>query len=64
MTRAQEPSLEPIDVDVLVAGGGPVGLGAAIGAARQGVRTLLVERVGFLGGVAAIGLGMTINQTD
>ncbi|MCL4466878.1 MAG: FAD-dependent oxidoreductase [Chloroflexi bacterium] len=52
---------ETQDVDVLVAGGGPAGLGAAIGAARMGARTLLVERMGFLGGVGAIGLGMTIN---
>ena len=51
-----------MDVDVLVAGGGPAGLGAALGAARQGAKTLLVERMGFLGGVGAIGLGMTINQ--
>lgn len=51
-----------LDVDVLVAGGGTAGLGAALGAQRMGVRTLLVERMGFLGGVAAIGLGMTINQ--
>jgi len=53
---------KPIDVDVLVAGGGPAGLGAAFGAARHAVKTLLVERMGFLGGVASIGLGMTINQ--
>lgn len=51
---------QQLDVDVLVAGGGPAGLGAALGASRLGVRTLLVERMGFLGGVAAIGLGMTM----
>jgi hypothetical protein len=50
-----------IDVDVLVAGGGPAGLGAALGAAGQGAKTLLVERMGFLGGIGSIGLGMTIN---
>ena len=53
---------QQLDVDVLVAGGGPAGLGAALGARRMGVRTLLVERMGFLGGVGAIGLGMDINQ--
>ncbi|MER1968199.1 FAD-dependent oxidoreductase [Castellaniella sp. GW247-6E4] len=39
------------EVDVLVLGGGPAGLAAAVGAARGGVRTLLVERYGFLGGM-------------
>ena len=37
--------------DVLVVGGGPAGLAAAIGAAREGVDTLLVERYGSFGGV-------------
>ena len=37
--------------DVLVVGGGPAGLAAAIGAAREGVDTLLVERYGCFGGV-------------
>jgi glycine/D-amino acid oxidase-like deaminating enzyme len=34
--------------DVLVVGGGPAGLGAALGAAAAGARTILVERYGFL----------------
>jgi hypothetical protein len=38
------------EVDVLVVGSGPGGLGAALGAARAGVDTLLVERFGCLGG--------------
>jgi len=49
-------------VDVLVAGGGPAGIGAALGAARAGAKTLLLERYGFLGGVGAHGMGMGINQ--
>lgn len=36
--------------EVLVVGGGPAGSSAAITAARQGVRTLLIEKNGFLGG--------------
>lgn len=39
------------ETDVLVVGGGPSGLAAAIGAARAGARTFLVERYGCLGGV-------------
>ncbi len=44
------------DVDVLVVGGGPAGLGAAIGAAQAGAKVVLAERYGFLGGNATAGL--------
>lgn len=47
---------QTIEVDVLVVGGGTSGVGAAISAARLGANTLLVERYGFLGGVANVGL--------
>ena len=40
------------DYDVIVAGGGPAGVAAAVAAARQGARTLLLEQTGCLGGVA------------
>jgi hypothetical protein len=36
--------------EVVVVGGGPAGIAASIAAARQGARTLLIERYGFLGG--------------
>ena len=36
--------------DVLVVGGGPAGIGAAVSAARQGAQVLLLEKRGFLGG--------------
>ncbi|KIP66604.1 FAD-dependent oxidoreductase [Vibrio jasicida] len=39
------------DVDVLVVGGGPAGMAAAIGAAREGANTLLIERFGCFGGM-------------
>ena len=39
-------------VDVLVCGGGPAGIAAAMMAARSGAKTLLVERYGRLGGMA------------
>ena len=43
------------ETDVLVVGGGPGGLSAAVMAAKQGVKTLLVERYGCLGGMAVFG---------
>jgi hypothetical protein len=43
-------------VDVLVAGGGPAGLAAGIASARAGARTLIVEKNGWLGGMATSGL--------
>ncbi|MFP4275183.1 MAG: FAD-dependent oxidoreductase, partial [Paracoccaceae bacterium] len=40
------------DYDVIVAGGGAGGVGAALGAAKTGARVALVEKYGFLGGAA------------
>ncbi|WP_195545122.1 FAD-dependent oxidoreductase [Bacteroides finegoldii] len=45
-----------VDWDVIVIGGGAAGCAAAIAAAREGVRTLLVEAAGMLGGIATAGL--------
>ncbi|MCE5252000.1 FAD-dependent oxidoreductase [bacterium] len=42
--------------DVIVIGGGPGGVPAAVAAARNGARVLLVERYGFLGGMATAAL--------
>jgi len=42
--------------DVLVIGGGPAGLCAAIASARCGADTLLIEQSGFCGGMATAGL--------
>ena len=39
------------ETDVLVIGGGPGGLSAALAAAREGADTILVERYGCFGGV-------------
>lgn len=38
--------------DVIVAGGGAGGVGAALGAKAEGAKVLLVEKYGFLGGAA------------
>ena len=59
-TATIRKTLDP--VDVLVVGGGPAGIGAALGAARQGVKTLLIENHSFFGGVAAWAMGMQMNQ--
>ena len=58
MLHVAEPAREtPVwgDFDVLVVGGGPAGLAAAVSAARHGAHTLLVERYGFLGGMGTAG---------
>jgi hypothetical protein len=61
--KVREPARE-IDVcreaDVVVVGGGPAGVGAAIAAARSGAKTILVERYGHLGGMATGGLVILI----
>jgi hypothetical protein len=44
------------DADVLVVGGGPAGLGAALGAATAGANVVLAERYGFMGGNATAAL--------
>ncbi|MGE5636860.1 MAG: FAD-dependent oxidoreductase [Nocardioidaceae bacterium] len=46
--------------DVLVVGGGPAGVGAAVGASRAGADAVLVERYGFLGGNATAALVMPL----
>jgi len=44
------------EADVVVVGGGPGGHSAAVAAARNGARTVLIERYGHLGGMATGGL--------
>ena len=44
------------EADVVVVGGGPGGVGAAVAAARTGANTILIERYGHLGGMGTGGL--------
>lgn len=67
-SRQNEAVLEPARqipvhsrLDVIIVGGGPAGLAAAIAAARSGASTLLVERFGYLGGTATASLMACIN---
>ena len=52
MISATVPSLQ---YDVLVVGGGPAGVGAAVSAARMGAHTALLERGSLLGGMLTAG---------
>lgn len=56
-----------IEADVVVCGGGPAGVTAAIAAGRSGARTVLIEKYGFLGGMSTAALvypWMTFHTTE
>jgi len=61
-SERETPVIE--EVDVVVAGGGPAGIAAAVSAARNGAKTLLIERYGYLGGLATGGLVICLDETD
>ena len=50
------------DYDVIVAGGGPAGIGAAAASAMKGAKTLLLEGRSFFGGIAGTSLFMPMNR--
>ncbi len=61
-----EPAREiPVieNTDVLVIGGGPAGVAAAVAASRGGARTILVERYNHLGGLWTGGLVLPLLST-
>jgi len=67
MSQSQRTILEPSrelkvchETGVLVVGGGPAGVAAAVAAARNGAATTLVERYNHLGGMATGGLVILI----
>lgn len=47
--------------DVIVVGGGPAGFAAALSSARNGAKTLIIERFPFFGGTATASLMTNIN---
>ncbi|HEY9026727.1 MAG TPA: FAD-dependent oxidoreductase, partial [Burkholderiaceae bacterium] len=60
-----EPAREvPVhtECDVLVLGGGPSGVAAAVAAARNGARVVLLERYNHLGGLSTGGLVIWIDR--
>jgi len=48
--------MQTVERDIVVAGGGMAGVVAAIAAARNGARTILIDRLAFLGGNLTAGL--------
>jgi 2-polyprenyl-6-methoxyphenol hydroxylase-like FAD-dependent oxidoreductase len=63
----QEPSRATpvkVETEVLVIGGGSAGVAAAVAAARNGVEVILVERLGYLGGLATGGLIILLLTLD
>jgi glycine/D-amino acid oxidase-like deaminating enzyme len=60
ITLPPRAALVAATTDVLVVGGGPAGIGAALGAAEAGAEVVLAERYGFLGGNATAALVMPL----
>jgi ribulose 1,5-bisphosphate synthetase/thiazole synthase len=52
------------EANVVVVGGGPSGVTAAITAAREGANTILMERYGHLGGMSTGGLVLMMNPDE
>jgi hypothetical protein len=48
--------MKDLDYDVIVVGGGPAGIGAALAAQRMGLRTVVIERHPYLGGMGTAAL--------
>ena len=58
MNYIEENLKTPIsgEYDVIIVGGGPAGVGAAVASGRCGLKTLLIEQTGCLGGMQTSGL--------
>lgn len=55
-TEAEKPLPVRMEVDILIVGGGPAGIIAALAAAEDGLKVALIENRSFLGGNMTIGL--------
>jgi hypothetical protein len=65
MRTVTEPSRQTpvvVETDVLVVGGGPAGQAAAVAAARAGAEVTLLERYGYLGGLASGGMVLVLDD--
>ena len=65
MATVNEPGRQtPViaETDVLVVGGGPAGQSAAVAAARAGAEVTLLERFGYLGGLASGGMVLLLDD--
>jgi 2-polyprenyl-6-methoxyphenol hydroxylase-like FAD-dependent oxidoreductase len=62
----EPPRATPVkaETEVLVIGGGSAGVAAAVAAARNGAEVMLVERLGYLGGLATGGLIILLLTLD
>jgi glycine/D-amino acid oxidase-like deaminating enzyme len=65
MKTVREPARDvPVvaEADVVVVGGGPAGIAAAVAAARNGASALILERYGYLGGLASGGMVLLLDD--
>ena len=53
-----------VEADVIVVGGGPAGIGAALAAAKCGANTVLIEQYGFLGGMQTHAYSSSFSLVD
>ena len=50
------------EADIVVVGGGPAGIAAAVSAARNGLSTILLERYPYLGGLGSGGMVLVLDD--
>src|SRR5258707_13369050 len=62
VTEPRRQTAVVVETDVLVGGGGPAGQAAAVAAARAGAEVTLLERYGYLGGLASGGMVLVLND--